>query len=223
MSFEKELSNLDWKKEYASLQALLSKDLHMYRILMYTCVACALILLFVFQIALIIALPAAAYFWYATHTSKKKLPIGISFALLRKECWNRPRSPFYKDDPESLDDSYTFYLFIPDPSHYTSYTISEAGLKKYTTDTIAKHFIVYEYIFDAFEKGQQVFFIFSPTNDLVAFYLNKKILPLLVTSTLEKGKEYKTSISLNQVPLKDINRDGFELLKPGEKPERYDA
>ena len=48
-------------------------------------------------------------------------------------------------------------------------------------------------------------------------------MPLLVTSTLTNGKEYKTSISLKQETLKNINRDGFELLKPGKKPENYNS
>ncbi|HSY60773.1 MAG TPA: hypothetical protein VK796_02805 [Cytophaga sp.] len=221
MSLEKELIGLDWKKESASLQTLLSKDLHMYRILMYTCIASSLILLFVFSLALFVTLPAAVYFWYATHKSKKEQPIGIAFTLLKKECWSRPRSPFYEDDPDSIDDSYTFYLFIPDATNYKSYTISETGLKEYPADKIAKHFIVYDYIFDTFKEGQQMFFIFSPSNDLIAFYLNGKIMPLLVTSNLADGEEYKTSISLKQETLRNINRDGFELLKPGEKPENY--
>ena len=220
MSLEKELSNLDWKKEYAALQTLLSKDLHMYRILMYTFIASSLILLFVYSLALIITLPATGYFWFATHKSKREQSIGILFTLLKKECWSRPRSPFYKEDPDSIDDSYTFYLFIPDAATYSSYTISETGLNNYSVDKTAKHFIVYEYIFDAFEEGQQVFFVFSPANDLIAFYLNGKIMPLLVTSTLSNGEEYKSSISLKQEALKHIHRDGFELLKPGEKPEK---
>lgn len=218
MSLENELSNLDWKKEYASLQVLLSKDMHMYRILMYTFIASSLLFIFVFQIALIITLPAIIYFWYATHTSQNEKPIGIVFTLSKKECWNRPRSLFYKDDPESIDDSYTFYLFIPEKTAYSSYTISETGLEPFPTDKIAKHFIVYEYIYDTFEEGQQLFFVFSPPGDLVAFYLNGQITRLLVTSTLSDGEEYKTSISLKQEPLKNRIRDGFELLKPREKP-----
>lgn len=219
MSLEKNLSNLDWKKEYISLQRLLSKDMHMYRILMYAFIASSILLFFIYMIALIIIIPAAIYFWYASHKNKKEQPTGILFTLLKKECWDRPISPFYRaDDPESIDDSYTFYLFIPSTASYTSYMISETGLKQYSTNAIAKHFIVYEHIYDAFEEGQEIFFIFSPANDLIAYYLNGSITPLLVTSTLKDGKEYTTSISLKQEVLKNLNLDGFELLQPGEKP-----
>ena len=221
MSLENELLDLNWKKEYASLQALLSKDMHMYSILMYTFIASSLIFIYVFPIALIITLPAIVYFWYATHTSQKEQPIGILFTLLKKECWSRPRSPFYKDnDSDSMDDSYTFYLFIPDTTSYSSYTISEQGLEQFATDNIVKHFIVYEHIFDVFTEGQQVFFIFSPDNELIAFYLNGEISRLIVTSTLEDGEEYNTSIALKQETLKHLHRDGFKLLKLGEKPEQ---
>lgn len=221
MSLENELLDLNWKKEYASLQALLSKDMHMYRILMYTFIASSLVFIYVFPIALIITLPAIVYFWYATHTSQKEQPIGIVFTLLKKECWSRPRSPFYKEnDSDSMDDSYTFYLFIPDTTSYSSYTISEDGLEQFSTDNIVKHFIVYEHIFDVFTEGQQVFFIFSPDNELIAFYLNGEISRLIVTSTLEDGEEYNTSIALKQETLKHLHRDGFKLLKPGEKTEQ---
>ena len=220
MSLEKELSDLDWEKEYTSLQALLSKDMHMYRILMYTFIASSLILLFVLPLALIITIPATIYFWYATHRSQKEQSTGIVFTLLKKERWNRPKSAFYKaDDPESIDDNHTFYLFIPDITSCSPYVISATGLKHYSPEKPAKHFIVNEHIFDTFAEGEQVFFVFSPSNDLVAFYLNGKITRLLVTSTLSDGEEYKTSIGLKQESLKNINREGFELLKPGEKPE----
>ena len=222
MSLENELLDLNWKKEYASIQALLSKDMHMYRILMYTFLASSLVFVFVFPIALIITLPAIVYFWYATHTSQKERPVGILFTLLKKECWSRPRSPFLKEnDPTAIDDSYTFYLFIPDTTSYSSFTISDAGLEQFPTETPAKHFIVYEHIFDVFTEGQQVFFIFSPDNDLIAFYLNGEIDRLLITSTLnDEGEEYTTSISIKQETLKHLHRDGFKLLKPGEKPEQ---
>jgi hypothetical protein len=219
MPLENDLLALDWNKEFNAFKIELLKNVRIYRMLMYVFMGSSFILLFLFWIALFITLPAIAYFWYFSYASKEKPPIGILFTVQKKECWHRSRSPFYKaDDPESTDTSYTFYLLFPSKIKYTTFKISETGLQKIPTEKIPIHFITNEHIFDSFEEGEQAFFIFTPINDLMAFYKNGKIIPLTYSHTLIDGEVVYISQNIKQETLKNIHRDGFELLKPGEKP-----
>ncbi|MBY0425197.1 MAG: hypothetical protein K2Q22_06140 [Cytophagales bacterium] len=144
------------------------------------------------------------YFYWK---NAQERPFAYWVKINRKECWFKDGRPVNgSEDSESSDNSFYYYLL-----HVTSiaqWEIYPDRLIKIENEGKKRIIRLNSSLFQHFEAGEEVFFVYSPANDLLG-YLKSHELILFGNKTIN-GK----AISQTSIPQELVYppEDGFELV-----------